>query len=350
MKSIFAQMDFYGHEELAFCRDEKTGLRAIIAVHNTNLGPALGGTRMWNYATEEEALYDVLRLSRGMTLKNAGAGLKNGGCKAVIMGDPKKLKSQEFFHVYGEFVNSLGGKIYTAEDVSINTQDIAWMNEVTKYVTGTPAISGNPSPWTARGTFMGMKAGVKEVFGMDNFSGLTTVVLGLGSVGSLVARHVHDAGGKLKVFDINKAAVDKAVKELDAIPLSADEVLTTECDILSPCALGAVINTENAQYLTCKILAGCANNILVDGKAGEVLAERDILYCPDYIINAGGVINCGAEIPPNKYDPNAVAKRVDDIYNTTTKIIRLAKDRGITTYDAAEEYAWSIVEGAKKQR
>ncbi len=348
MKSIFAEMEAYGHEEILFARDEATGLKAIIAIHNTNLGPALGGTRMWNYASEEDALYDVLRLSRGMSLKNAGAGLKNGGCKAVIMGDPKKLKNQAFFHAYGRFINDLGGRLYTAEDVSITTQDIGWMNEVTKYVTGTPAISGNPSPWTARGTFMGMKAGVKEVFGADDLKGLTVVLMGLGSVGYRVAEFVHGAGGKLKVFDINQEAVNKAVKELGAVPISQEEVLTTDCDILSPCALGAVIGAKAVKTMPCKLVAGCANNILIDASAGEALAEKGILYLPDYIINAGGVINCGAEIPPCVYNEKDVAKRVDDIYNTTEKIIQIAKKKNITTYDAAEEYAWGIIKAGKK--
>jgi leucine dehydrogenase len=194
MKKIFAEMEFYGHQEVAFVRDEATGLKAIIALHNTNLGPALGGTRMWNYASEEDALYDVLRLSRGMSLKNACCGLKNGGCKAVIMGDPKKIKSKELFMAFGNFINNFGGKIYTAEDVNINTQDVAWMKLATPYVTGTEEVSGNPSPWTAKGTFMGIKAGVKEVFGTDSLDGLTVVVQGLGSVGYGVAKHIHEAG------------------------------------------------------------------------------------------------------------------------------------------------------------
>lgn len=348
MKHIFEEMDFYGHEELAFVRDEATGLRAIIAIHNTNLGPALGGTRMWDYASEEDALYDVLRLSRGMSLKNAGAGLKNGGGKAVIMGDPKKLKNQAFFHAYGNFINSLGGRMYTAEDVNTTTEDIEWIREATPYVAGTVAIGGNPSPWTARGTFMGMKAGIKEVFGTDSLEGLTVVVQGLGNVGYRVAEHVHAAGGTLKVFDINQEAVARAVKELGATAIGRDELLTTDCDVLAPCALGALINADNAKNLKCKLLAGCANNILVDAQAGEVLAEKNILYLPDYIINAGGVINCGAEIPPNKYDEKAVAKKVDDIYHTTEKIIKVAKEKGISTYDAAEEYAWGIINAAKK--
>lgn len=348
MKKIFEEMAAYGHQEVAFVRDEATGLKAIIALHNTNLGPALGGTRMWNYESEEDALYDVLRLSRGMSLKNACCGLKNGGCKAVIMGDPKKIKSKELFMAFGNFINNFGGKIYTAEDVNINTQDVAWMKLATPYVTGTEEVSGNPSPWTARGTFMGIKAGVREVFGTDSLEGMVVVVQGLGSVGYGVAKHIHEAGGKLKVFDINGKAIERAVNELGATPITPKEVLTTECDIFSPCALGAVINAKNAKNLKCKIVGGCANNVLVDNKAGEALAEAGILYLPDYIINAGGVLNCGAEIPPNTYNQDTVAKGVENIYNTTRNIIALAKKKNITTYDAAEEYGWGIINAAKK--
>jgi leucine dehydrogenase len=346
MKELFKDMEFYGHEEVIFARDEATGLKAIIAIHNTNLGPALGGTRMWNYATEEEAVYDVLRLSRGMSLKNAAAGLNNGGCKTVIMGDPHKLKNREFFHAYGRFINDLGGKMYTAEDVNISTQDVGWIREVTPYVTGTREISGNPSPMTARGTYMGIKAGVKEVFGTDSLDGLTVVVQGLGSVGYGVAEYIHKAGGKLKVFDLNWNVVEKAVKELGATAIAKDEVLTTPCDIFSPCALGAVININNAQHLKCKLVGGCANNVLVDSAAGEALAAKGILYLPDYIINAGGVLNCGTEVPPCKYDQAEVTRKVDNIYHTTEKIIKLSKEKHITTYEAAEEYAWGIINAA----
>ena len=345
--SIYEKMDFYGHEELVFARDEETGLKAIIAIHDTTLGPALGGTRMWNYESEEDALYDVLRLSRGMSLKNAGCGLKNGGGKAVIIGDPRKLKNEAFFKAYGRFIESLAGRYYTAEDVNINTQDIAYMQETTKYVTGTREIGGNPSPYTARGTFMGIKAGIKEKFGADTAEGLTVVVQGLGSVGYMVAKLLHDEGAILKVYDINPDAVKRAVEEFGATPLNADEVLTAECDIFAPCALGAVINSGNAKALKCKIVGGCANNVLVDPQTGEELEERGILYLPDYIINAGGVINCGEEIVTKPYDASKVTEKVDKIYDTTLNIIHYAKDKGITTYEAADHYAMDIIKAGR---
>ena len=341
-------MNKYGHEQIVFVRDEKAGLNAIIAIHNTNLGPALGGTRFWNYASEEEALFDVLRLSRGITLKNAAAGLKLGGGKAVIIGDPKKLKSREFFHVYGRFIDSLGGKYYTAEDVNINAQDVAQINEVTKYVSGTPAVSGNPSPFTARGVYMGMKAGASVKFGSDSLNGKTVAVQGLGSVGYALCEHLRKEGAKLKVYDINPAVVEKAKKEFGAELVSADELLTTACDVFAPCALGAVLNTENAKSLKCRLVAGCANNVLLDAATGDALDKMGILYLPDYIINAGGVINCGMEIPDGNYDAKVVNARVDKIYDTTLKIIALAKEKQTSIGKAADEYAEGIVNMQRK--
>lgn len=346
--SIFNEMDSYDHEQIVFGRDEKTGLKCIIAVHNTNLGPALGGTRMWDYKSEEDALYDVLRLSRGMSLKNAAGGLKNGGGKAVIIGDPKKLKSPEFFRAYGRIVNSLGGKYYTAEDVNTTTDDIKAIHEVTEYVTGTPEIGGNPSPFTARGVYKGMKAGAKVQFGTDSLKDKVCVVMGLGSVGYRVAEHIHEEGGILKVYDIKQENIDKAVKELGATYVSEEELLTTDCDIFVPCALGAVLNKDNVRSLKCKLVAGAANNVLVDAETGKVLQELGILYLPDYIINAGGVINCGAEIDGSVYNADEVTKKCDAIYDTTLKIIELAQKKGITTYEAADEYAMDIIKAAAK--
>lgn len=345
---VFEEMESYGHEMIVFARDEKVGLKTIIAIHDTTLGPAGGGTRFWDYKTEEDALYDVLRLSKGMSLKNAGAHLKIGGGKAVIIGDPKKLKSREFFHAYGRVVNSLGGKYYTAEDVNTNTQDIAWMHEVTDYVMGTPEVSGNPSPFTARGTYKAMKAGARAVFGSDSLAGRTVAVQGLGSVGYDMARLFHEEGAKLKVFDINKEAVDRAVREFGATAVSADEILTTDCDILSPCALGAVFNTDNIGKLKCKMICGCANNVLKDAATGDGLNDLGILYCPDFIVNAGGIINCGAEITEPVYSVDAVNAQVDKIYQTTLDIIELANKKGISTARAADEYAMDIILSARK--
>jgi leucine dehydrogenase len=340
---VIKEMNEYGHEQIIFVHDKEVGLNAIIAIHNTVLGPAIGGTRFWNYATEEEALFDVLRLSRGMTLKNAAAGLKLGGGKAVIIGDPRKLKSRELFRAYGKFVDTLGGKYYTAEDVNVGASDVAHINETTKFVTGTPEISGNPSPFTARGLYMGMKAGASVKFGSESLQGKTIAVQGLGSVGYVLCEYLQKEGADLKVFDVNPAAVEKVVTNFGAAAVTAEEILTTDCDILSPCAMGAVLNKNNVQYLKCQLVAGAANNILLDAATGDALDERDILYLPDYIINAGGVINCAMEITEGTYSADVVNKKVDKIYDTTLKIIALAKERRLSTYRAADEYAESII-------
>lgn len=347
--SIFDQMESYGHEQLVFGRDEKTGLKTIIAIHNTVLGPAVGGTRFWNYPSEEDALYDVLRLSRGMSLKNAAAGLKLGGGKAVIIGDPAKLKSPELFHAYGRIIESLGGKYITAEDVNINTEDIANVKVATSYVTGTKEISGNPSPFTARGVYRGMKAGANVKFGTDSLKGLTVAVQGLGSVGYSLCEMLYAEGAALKVYDINQSAVDKAVSKLSATPITAEEILTTECDIFAPCALGAVLDSRNVKKLRCKMVCGAANNVLVDAATGEELEDLQILYLPDYIVNGGGIINCGEEITATKYDAETVLAKVDRIYDTALSVVKLAKDKGITTYAAADEYALGIIQSAAMQ-
>lgn len=345
---VLEQMENYGHEQIVFARDEKTGLKTIISVHDTTLGPACGGTRFWNYDSEEDALYDVLRLSRGMTLKSAAAGLKLGGGKAVIIGDAKKLKSRDFFHAYARVVASLGGKYYTAEDVNISTADIALVQEVTPYVTGTPAVSGNPSPFTARGVFRSMKAAVKCKFNSDSLKGLTVSITGLGSVGYSLCKLMHDDGAKLKVYDINSDVVNKAVSEFGATAITADEVLKTDCDIFAPCALGAVLNVKNVHDLKCKVICGAANNVLVDSKTGDELESLNILYAPDYIANAGGIINCGLEITEPTFNIDVVNERVDAIYDTTMKIFELAKSKGISTYEAADEYAMGVVLAARK--
>jgi len=348
-------MSSYGHEQIVYVRDEALGLKAIIAIHDTTLGPALGGSRFRNYATEEEALFDVLRLSRGMTLKNATAGLALGGGKAVLIGDPAKLKSRKFFNRYGEFINSLGGKYYTAEDVNVGADDVAMIGETSKFVVGTPEISGNPAPFTARGVYMGMKAGANAKFGSDSLKGKTVAVQGIGSVGRILCELLAKEGATLKVYDINIAAVDKVAADLGAVAVSADEILTTDCDVFAPCAMGAVLNTENVGKLKCALIAGAANNVLMDAATGDALTKLDILYLPDYVVNAGGVINCGMEIVDGGYDKNdrqkqvaRINQRVDGIYDTTLKIVALAKEKNISTYQAAEEHALSIVKAGKK--
>lgn len=337
-------MQDYGHEEIVFARDEQTGLRAIIAIHDTTLGPAVGGTRFWPYRNEDDALRDVLRLSRGMSLKNAAAGLQLGGGKAVILGDPKRLKTPELLYAYGRFVDGLGGRYYTAEDVNTSADDIARIREVTPYVTGTPAISGNPSPYTARGVYRGMKAGLQWRFGSDKLENVTVAVQGVGSVGHALCALLHQEGARLKVYDLDRGRAKAAATDFDAQILGAEELLTTKCDVLAPCALGGVLGSRNVQQLSCAMVCGAANNILEDAGVADALAGRGILYLPDFIVNAGGVINCGEEITAPRYDAELVREKVDAIYDTTLRILRLAEERRLNPNAAAETYALDILQ------
>ncbi len=346
--SIFKQIEGYGHEKVLFATDKKTGLKCIVSIHDTTLGPACGGTRFWNYESDEDAIYDVLRLSRGMTLKNAAAGLAVGGGKAVIIGDPKKLKSEEFFKAYGRIIDSLGGLYYTAEDVNISTHDIDIVNTVTPYVMGTSAITGDPSPFTARGVFQGMKAGASIKFGSDSLKGKVVAIQGLGSVGMLLAKHLYEDGAILKVTDINQEAIDFAVKNYGATAVPINDIVTTDCDVFAPCALGAILNVDNVRHLKCELVCGAANNVLVVPEVGNILEELNILYLPDYIVNAGGIINCAPEALKEKYDVDNINKKVDEIYDTTKKVVELARKEKISTYAAADMYALSIIENAKK--
>lgn len=346
---VLKEMDSYDHQQIVFARDSKVGLKAIIAIHNTVMGPALGGCRIWNYDNEESALFDVLRLSRGMSLKNAGAHLAIGGGKSVIIGEAKQIKNQALLNAFGKVVNSLGGIYYTAEDVNTGTQDIEWIKETTPYVAGTHAISGNPSPFTALGVYMGMKAGAKSKFGTDDLKGQVVAIQGLGNVGYALAEYAKKEGASLKVFDLNKEAVKRAVIELGATAVSAEEILTTECDIFAPCALGAVLNTENVGELKAKLICGAANNVLLDAATGQALNDLGILYCPDYIVNAGGVINCAPEVV-GTYNKDEVLAQVKRIYQTTQDIIALAKSKNISTYAAADEYAWGIIRAKEAQQ
>lgn len=344
---LMETMKQYGHEKVLFVNNEEAGLRAIIAVHNTNLGPAIGGCRLWPYASEEDALFDVLRLSRGMSHKNAAAGLNFGGGKAVIIADPKD-KSEKMFEAFAEAVNGLGGCYITSEDVNTDCDDAVIMARKTKYLCGTHAVSGDPSPYTAIGVWQGMKAAAKVVFGSDDLKGKTVAVQGLGKVGYDLCRYLHKEGAKLYVANLhNKETLQKAVEEFGAVAVDTDEILYQECDIFAPCALGAVVNAENAQKLNCKIIAGAANNVLLDEAAGEALKARGIAYAPDFIINAGGVINAAGEAAGD-YNEEEVLKKVYNIYNTVEHIMTLSKETGTPEGVLATEYAESIMRGERK--
>ena len=342
--NVMKNMVEYGHEKVLFVNNKEAGLKAIIAVHNTNLGPAIGGCRLWPYESEEDALFDVLRLSRGMSHKNAAAGLKFGGGKAVIIADPKD-KTEAMFEAFAEAVNSLGGCYITSEDVNTSCDDALVMQRKTNYLCGLPAVSGDPSPFTAIGVWQGIKATAKVLFGSDDLKGRSVAVQGLGKVGYALCKHLYDEGAKLYVSNLHKQDVlQKAVEEFHATPVDADMILSQECDILAPCALGAVVNPDTIPNLKCKAIAGAANNVLLDEKSGEMLKENGILYAPDFIINAGGVINAAGEAA-GAYDKEEVLKKVYNIYNTVEHILKLSKETGKPEGVLATEYAESIMNG-----
>ena len=338
---IFEYMGRYAYEQLVFCHDEASGLRAIICIHDTTLGPALGGTRMWNYASEKEAIEDVLRLGRGMTYKAAAAGLNLGGGKAVIIGDPHKEKSEALFRAFGRYVESLNGRYITAEDVGISVEDMDIVRLETSHVTGVGSVegsSGDPSPVTAFGVWQGMKACAKAVWGSDMLKGRRIAVQGLGHVGYHLAKHLYEEGANLIVTDIQQENVERVVKEMGAKAVSAEEIYGVECDIYAPAALGAVVNDETLSQFQCKIIAGPANNQLKEARHGDALHQKGILYAPDYIINAGGLINVADELNGG-YNRKRAFKKVEIIYHNMEKIIGISNKEGIPTYQAADVLA-----------
>lgn len=341
--SVFDLVDFDHHEQVVYCSDEETGLKAIIAVHNTNLGPSAGGCRFWDYDNDQDALRDVLRLSKGMTYKNAMAGLKLGGGKAVIIGNPKQLKSEQLFKAFGRAVNNLNGRYYTAEDVNITTADMAIVNQETDFVSGLEGKSGNPGPFTALGTFLGIKAAVKFKLGKDDLSGLRVAVQGLGSVGFALCEKLHSAGAQLVVTDFNAEVLKQAEQQFNAKVVGLDEIYSQDVEIYSPCALGATINDDSISQLKASIIAGCANNQLALGKHDQALKDANILYAPDYVINAGGIINVALEIYPEPYCSKEATKLVENIYHTLMKIFAKAKADNQPTGAVADDMARMII-------
>jgi leucine dehydrogenase len=338
---IFPLIRKYGHESVLFCSDNEAGLRAIIAIHSTLLGPALGGTRMWHYASEAEALQDVLRLSRGMTYKAAVAGLNLGGGKAVIIGDPARDKSERLFRAYGRFVETLGGRYITAEDVGTNVQDMSYIRMETSHVAGISEEaggSGDPSPVTALGVLAGIKACLETVYGTPDLEGRRVAIQGVGKVGYSLAELLHREGAKLVVCDIDPERIEAAVDAFGATVVDDDYFFGLEVDVLAPCALGAVLNDETIPQIRAPIVAGAANNQLQDEtRHGEALAEREILYAPDYVINAGGLINVYSEI--EKTPKSLALKRAEAIGDTIRRVITLAHAEGVSTFEAAERLA-----------
>jgi leucine dehydrogenase len=339
--SVTGRMSTFDHEQVVFCQDSATGLKAIIAVHNTVLGPAVGGTRMWAYASENDALTDVLRLSRGMTYKSALAGLNIGGGKAVIIGDARSQKNEALLRRFGKCVNSLGGKYITAEDVGITTKDMEYVHMETEHVVGLPDYmggGGDPSPVTAFGVYMGMKASVKELTGNDDLAGKKVVVQGVGHVGEYLVELLVKENAEVSIADIYPDRVAAVVKKYGVKAIGVDDVYTTPMDIYSPCALGATVNSDTLSKLNCSIICGAANNQLAnEAEHGEAVRQKGILYAPDYLVNAGGIINCYWEIIG--YHQKAALAQAENIYNTTLEIYKKSKEEKIPSYLAANQLA-----------
>ncbi|WP_149196508.1 Glu/Leu/Phe/Val dehydrogenase dimerization domain-containing protein [Luteimonas suaedae] len=342
---IFEHLDKYGHEQIVFCHNKDAGLKAIIAIHNTVLGPALGGTRMWPYKSEQEALNDVLRLSRGMTYKNAVAGLNIGGGKAVIIGDPASDKSEALFRAFGQFVESLGGRYITAEDVGIDVNDMEFVYRETEYVTGVHQVhggSGDPSPFTAYGTLQGLMASLNRKFGDEEVGKYSYAVQGLGHVGIEFVKLLKERGAKIFVTDINKERVDRAVSEYGAEAVGLDDIYDVAADVYSPCALGGTVNEDTLPRLKAKVICGAANNQLATNEIGDEVEKRGILYAPDYAVNAGGVMNVSLEI--DGYNRERAMRMMRTIYHNLARIYEISERDRIPTYKAADRLAEERIE------
>ncbi len=344
---IISEMSAMGHDQILFCSDNETGLKAIIAIHDTTLGPALGGTRMWSYDNEIEAIHDVLRLSRGMTFKNAISNLALGGGKAVIMGDSKTMKSEALFKRFGRFVESLSGNYITAEDVGISPADMVWVSKETNHVVGLPGKSGDPSPVTAYGTYMGMKACAKLRYGSDSLNGKKILVQGVGHVGEYLVEYLSKEGAKVLISDIHEDLLSKVASSYGAVRVGLEEVYDVDMDIYAPCALGGTLNNDTLGRLKCDIVAGAANNQLKDENLhGEILREMNIIYAPDFAINAGGVINCFSEV--EGLSSEWALDKAEDIYDTIYRIVKRSQDENIASHLIAMKMAQEKIDDAHK--
>ncbi|MSR75809.1 MAG: amino acid dehydrogenase [Planctomycetes bacterium] len=336
------ELGISGYERVAHAQDPASGLVALIAVHDTTLGPAVGGMRMWNYATESDALTDVLRLAEGMTYKSAVANTGLGGGKSVILGNARSAKTPALLEAMGRFIESFDGRYYGAEDVGICTADVEVVSKGTKWVTGLPRHlggSGDPSPFTAWGVFLGLKAALAERFGTDEVRGRTVAIQGLGSVGMAVAQHLHAHGAKLMVTDIHEAVVQKAVAAFGARSVEPERIFDVPADVFAPCALGGVLNDSTLARLKCAVIAGAANNQLHEPRHGRVLMDKGLVYAPDFVINAGGVVNISAEFHAGGYDENVAREKVGNIGAAVASVLRLARERGIPSSEAALQLA-----------
>ena len=347
--NAFAEM---GHEQLVLCHDKSAGYRGIIAIHDTTLGPALGGTRFWNYGSDEEAIIDALRLSRGMTYKNAVAGLNLGGGKSVIIGDNRTVNREMIFRAHGRFVESLGGRYVTAEDVGTGTADMDYVHMETDFVAGLANRSGDPSPVTAHGVFRAIEASAKWRWGTASLAGRIVLVQGLGNVGSYLCAELHAAGAKLVVTDIRTERVEDVVRKFGATATSDGRLFSHKADIFAPCAMGAILSDDTIPKLQVEIVCGGANNQLLEPrKHGEALERRNILYAPDFVANAGGVINVYGELAG--WTRERALRKADEIFDTLLGIYQIAKDKAMPTYEAADEVAerrLTAVRGLTKTR
>jgi leucine dehydrogenase len=349
-ESVFNKLEALGHKKVVFCSDPDTGLKAIIAIHDTTLGPALGGTRMWAYKTENDALEDVLRLSKSMTYKAAVAGLNLGGGNAVIIGDSYKDKTEALMRKFGRFIKNLNGEFITAEDVGTNPKDMEYIRMETQYVTGVPETiggSGDPSPISALGVFMGIKASIKELYGSDSLTGKSVIVQGIGHVGENLVKLLRDENAKVYVSDINEERTGRVSKKYGAEAVTINRIFDIDADIYSPCALGSTVNTYTINKLKCAIIAGSANNQLEDENVhGRMLLEKGILFAPDYVINAGGIINCYSELMG--FSKKRTLQLTENIYEATRNVLKLSKAENISTIQAANKIAETRIAAINK--
>jgi len=350
--SVFSSPSFAHHDEVVFCHDPRARLKAIIAIHDTTLGPALGGCRMWAYDTDDAALEDVLRLSRGMTYKSAMAGLNFGGGKAVVIGDPHKDKSEALLRRLGRFVESLGGQFITGEDVGMSVEDIDVMGQETRFVAGIAERGGDPSPATAWGVYSGIKAAVRHRLGRDDLGGLGVAVQGLGHVGSRLCERLAEAGARLLVTDIDADALRQAVERFSATAVAPDDIYDAEVEVFAPCALGAVLNDQTIPRLKAAIVAGSANNQLASAEHGRALLERGILYAPDYVINAGGLIHVSYEITyrGTHFEREVAMAHVGRLHDRLRDLFARAEADGVPTNEMADRIAWERLEEVRKAR
>ena len=343
---IFELIGEQAHEQVSYMYDAESGYRGIIAIHNTTLGSALGGTRFWNYETEQEALIDVLRLSRGMTYKAAVAGLDLGGGKSVILGDNKTADREGIFRAHGRHVELMGGRYITAEDVGTSPQDMDYIRLETNHVVGLEDRFGDPSPVTAFGVYRGMKACVQFRFGSDSLADRTVAVQGLGHVGYYLCQALHEEGARLIVTDIDAEKVERVVREFGARAVDADDIYSVTADVFAPCALGAVINDDTLAVLKMEIVAGGANNQLAEDRHGDALEQRGVTYAPDYVVNGGGLISVHAEL--SGWSMEQAHQKAGEIYGTILGVLEIARDEGIPSYRAARRLALRRIEEAKR--